>query len=132
MTDLLAGQVPVMFQSGTGSLPYIRAGTLRPLAVTTAVRWDGLPDVPAVAEFVSGYEASAWHGIGAPRGTPADIVDRLNREINAALADPKMTARLADVAYTPVPTTLDDFQKFIADETERWSKVIREANIKPE
>jgi len=132
VTDLLAGQVPVMFQSATGSLPYIRAGTLRPLALTTAARWEGLPDVPAAAEFVPGYEASAWHGIGAPKGTPADIVDRLNREINAALADPKMKARLADVAYTPVPMTLSDFEKFIADETEKWGQVIRTAGIKAE
>ena len=132
VTDLLAGQVPVMFQSATGSLPYIRAGTLRPLSVTTAARWDGLPDVPAVAEFVPGYEATAWHGIGAPKGTPADIVDRLNQEINAALADPKMKARFADVAYTPVPMTLADFEKLIADETDKWAKVIRAANIQPE
>jgi tripartite-type tricarboxylate transporter receptor subunit TctC len=114
VTDLLAGQVQVMFGSATSSMPYIRAGALRPLAVTTAVRWEGLPDVPAVAEFVPDYEASAWHGIGVPKDTPADIVDRLNREINAALADPKMKARLADVAYTSVPMTLADFEKFIA------------------
>jgi tripartite-type tricarboxylate transporter receptor subunit TctC len=132
VTDLLAGQVPVMFQSATGSLPYIRAGTLRPLAVTAAARWEGLPEVPAAAESVPGYEASAWHGIGAPKGTAADIVARLNREVNAALADPKMQARLADVAYTPVPMMFDDFEKFIADETDKWGKVIRAANIKPE
>jgi tripartite-type tricarboxylate transporter receptor subunit TctC len=123
VTDLLAGQVQVMFGSATSSMPYIRAGALRPLAVTTAVRWEGLPDVPAVAEFVPDYEASAWHGIGVPKDTPADIVDRLNREINAALADPKMKARLADVAYTSVPMTLADFEKFIADEAEKWGKV---------
>jgi tripartite-type tricarboxylate transporter receptor subunit TctC len=132
VTDLLAGQVQVMFGAITSSMPYIRAGALRPLAVTTAARWEGLPDVPAVAEFAPDYEASAWHGIGAPKDTPADIVDRLNREINAALADPNMKARLADVAYTPVPMTLADFEKFIADETEKWAKVIRAANIKAE
>jgi tripartite-type tricarboxylate transporter receptor subunit TctC len=131
VTDLLAGQVQVMFPSITVSLPHIRAGTLRPLGVTTAARLDALPDVPALAEFVMDYEATAWHGIGAPRNTPAEIVDKLNREVNAALADPNIKARLADVVYEPVPMTRDAFGEFIAEEIEKWGKVVRLANIKP-
>jgi tripartite-type tricarboxylate transporter receptor subunit TctC len=130
ITDLLAGQVQVMFPSITVSIPYIRAGALRPLAVTTATRSDALPHIPTVAEFVPSYEASAWHGLGAPKNTPAEIVDKLNREVNAALADPKIKARLADVVYAPVPMTTADFCKFIADETEKWAKVIQAAGIK--
>ena len=114
------------------SIEYIRAGKLRALAVTTATRSEALPDIPTVGEFVPGYEASAWYGIGAPRNTPAEIIDKLNREINAALADPKMKARLADLGGTPLPMSPADFGKLIADETEKWGKVIRAANIKPE
>jgi tripartite-type tricarboxylate transporter receptor subunit TctC len=132
VTDLLAGQVHVMFPSITVSIPYIRAGTLRALAVTTSTRLDALPDIPTVAEFVPGYEATAWHGIGAPRNTPDEIVDKLNREVNAALTDPKMKKRLADVLYAPVLMTRAEFGKFIDDETEKWGKVIRAANIKVE
>jgi tripartite-type tricarboxylate transporter receptor subunit TctC len=130
LTDLLGGQVQLMFPSTTAAMPYVKAGTLRPLAVSSAARWDGLPDIPAVAEFVPGYAATAWHGVGAPKNTPADVVAKLNREINAALADPKMQARLAGVDYVAVPMTTADFGKFIAEETERWGKVIREAAIK--
>ena len=130
ITDLLGGQVQVMFPSITVSIPYVRAGALRPLAVTTATRSDALPETPTVAEFVPGYEASAWHGLGAPKNTPPEIVDKLNWEVNAALADPKIKARLTDVVYEPVPMTIADFGKFIEDETEKWAKVIQAAGIK--
>jgi tripartite-type tricarboxylate transporter receptor subunit TctC len=131
VTDLLGGQVQVMFPSLTVSIPYIRAGTLRPLAVTTSTRLDVLPDIPTVGEFVPGYEATAWHGIGAPRNTPDEVIDKLNREVNAALADAKTKKRLADVEYEPVTMTRAEFSKFIGDETEKWGKVVRLANIKP-
>jgi len=130
--DLLGGQVQVMFPTTVGSIGYIRAGRLRALAVTTATRSDVLPDVPTVDEFVPGYEASAWFGVGAPRNTPAEIIDKLNNEINAALADPKIKARLADLGGTPLAGSPADFGKLIAEETEKWAKVIRAANIKPE
>jgi tripartite-type tricarboxylate transporter receptor subunit TctC len=112
------------------SIEYIRAGKLRPLAVTSATRSDVLPDVPTVGEFVPGYEAITWYGIGAPKNTPVEIVERLNREINLALGDPKMKARLADLGGTVLPSSPSDFAKFIAAETEKWAKVIRAANIK--
>jgi len=105
---------------------------LRPLAVTTATRWDGLPDIPTLSEFVPGYEASDWYGIGMPKNTPATIVEKLNKEINAALADPKIKARLADLGGTVLAGSPADFGKLIADETEKWGKVIRAANIKAE
>ena len=111
---------------------YIRAGKLRALAVTTATRSEALPDVPTVGEFVPGYEASAWFGIGAPRNTPAEIIDKLNREINAGLADPKIKARLADLGGDRCRWSPAEFGKLIADETEKWAKVIRAANIKAE
>ena len=114
------------------SIGYIRAGRLRALAVTTSKRSEVLPELPTVAEFVPGYEASFWAGLGAPRNTPAEIIDKLNREINAALADPKMKARLADLGGTTLPGSPGDFSKFIAAETEKWGKVIRAANIKAE
>jgi tripartite-type tricarboxylate transporter receptor subunit TctC len=132
LTDLLGGQVQVMFASMPGSIEYIRAGKLRALAVTTATRSEALPDIPTVAEFVPSYEASAWYGVGAPKNTPADIVEKLNKEINAGLADPKLKARLADLGCVPLPMTAADFGKLIADETEKWGKVIRAANIKAE
>jgi tripartite-type tricarboxylate transporter receptor subunit TctC len=131
LVDLLAGQVQVMFAFMASSIEYIRAGKLRALAVATATRSEALPDVPSVGEFVPGYEASGWFGVGAPRDTPAEIVDRLNNEINAALADPKIKARLADLGGTPLVISPADFKKLIADETEKWAKVIRAANIKP-
>jgi tripartite-type tricarboxylate transporter receptor subunit TctC len=132
LTDLLGGQVQVMFPSTVSSIGYIRAGRLRALAVTTATRSDALPDVPTVDEFVPGFEASAWFGVGAPKATPAEIVEKLNKEINAGLADPKMKARLVDVGGTPLSGSPADFGKLIADETEKWAKVIKSAGIKPE
>ena len=131
LTDVLGGQVQVIFDATPSSLPHIRAGKLRPLAVTTATRMEILPDVPTVGEFVPGYEASAWWGVGAPKATPAEIVEKLNKEINAALGDPKMKARLADLGGTPLLGSPADFGKLIADETEKWRKVIRAAGIKP-
>jgi tripartite-type tricarboxylate transporter receptor subunit TctC len=132
MPDLLAGQVHVMFDPLPSSIAHIKAGALRPLAVTTAARSEILPEVPAVGEFVPGYEASGWYGIAAPRGTPTEIVEKLNKEINAGLADPKMKARFADLGVILLGGSPADFERFIADETEKWGKVIRAANIKPE
>ena len=129
LIDLLGGQVQMTFASTASSIEYIRAGRLRALAVTTATRSDALPDIPTVAEFVPGYEGSGWWGIGAPKNTPADIVEKLNKETNGALVDPKMKARLLDLGGTPMPMTPADFGKFIGDETEKWGKVIRAANI---
>ena len=130
LIDLLGGQVQVMFESVLSSIAYIRAGKLRALAVTSATRSAALPDVPTVGEFVPGYEASGWFGIGAPKDTPAEIVGKLNREITAGLADPKIKERLADLGGVPLPMTAAEFGKLIADETEKWGKVIRAANIK--
>jgi tripartite-type tricarboxylate transporter receptor subunit TctC len=132
LTDLLGGQVQVMFDNMPSSIELIRAGKLRPIAVTQATRAEELPDIPSVGEFLPGYEASSWFGIGAPKRTPAEIVDKLNKEINAALADPKMKARLADLGGAVLPGSAADFGKLIADETEKWGKVIRFAGIKPE
>jgi tripartite-type tricarboxylate transporter receptor subunit TctC len=132
LTDLMAGQVQVMFDPLGSSIEYIRAGRLRALAVTTTTRADALPGVPTVGEFVPGYEASLWQGIGAPKSTPPEIVDRLNKEINAALADPKIKARLADLGSTPLVQSSGEFAKLIASDTEKWGKVIRAANIKAE
>jgi tripartite-type tricarboxylate transporter receptor subunit TctC len=128
--DLLGGQVQVIFATTVASIGYIRAGRLRALAVTVATRSETLPDLPTVGEFVPGYEASAWFGVGAPKATPIEIVDKLNTEINAALADPKMRARLAELGVTALPGSPADFNKLIAAETEKWGKVIRAANIK--
>jgi len=114
----------------TGLIEYIRAGTLRPLAVTTATRAESLPDIPTVGEFVPGYEASTVFGLGAPRDTPAETIDKLNKEVNAALADPKIKTRLADLDGIVLALSPADFGKLIADETEKWGKVIRAANIK--
>jgi tripartite-type tricarboxylate transporter receptor subunit TctC len=130
LIDLLAGQVQVMFDALPSSIGYIRAGKLRPLAVTTATRSEFLPDIPTIGEFVPGYEVTGWDGIGAPKNTPAEIVDKLNREINAGLADSRIMARLADLGGAPVPMTPADFGKLIAAEAEKWDKVIREANIR--
>jgi tripartite-type tricarboxylate transporter receptor subunit TctC len=132
VTDLLAGQVQVLFNSPPASIEYIKAGRLRALAVTTTTRSEVLPDVPTVSEFVPGYEASQWYGVGAPKNTPAQIVEELNKEINAGLAAPKLKARLADLGGTPIAGSPADFGKFIAEETEKWGKVIRAANIKAE
>ena len=132
LTDLIGGQVQVFFPSTSLSIEQIRAGKLRALAVTTVARWDGLPDIPTVGEFVPGYEASIVLGIGVPKRTPVEIIDKLNREINAALADPKVKTRLADLGGTPLAGSSADFAKLIADETEKWGKVIKFAGIKPE
>jgi len=132
LADLLAGQVQVGFTTIGAVIEHIRTGKLRALAVTTATRSEALPDLPTVGEFVRGYETSNWFGVGAPKATPAEIVDKLNKEINAALADPKMQARLADFGGTPLIVSPADFGKLIADETEKWAKVIRAANIKAE
>jgi len=132
LTDLIAGRVQVMFDLMPSSIGYIKGGKLRPLAVTTAARSDKLPDVPSVADFVPGYEASAVGGFGAPKGTPKEIVDKLNAEINAALADPTIKSRLANLGGTTLPGSPADFGKLIAGETEKWAKVIRVENIKPE
>ena len=132
VTDLISGQVQVMFCSTLSSIEHIKAGRLRALAVTPATRLNALPDLPTVGEFVRGYEASGWWGFGAPKNTPAAIVAKLNREINAVLVDPKVKARLADLGGTPMALSPTEFGKLIADETEKWAKVIRAANIKVE
>jgi tripartite-type tricarboxylate transporter receptor subunit TctC len=132
LNDLLGGQVQVTFASMPSSIGYVRAGTLRALAVTTATRSEALPDVPTVGEFVPGYEASVWYGIGAPRNTPVEVIDKLNREINAGLADPKLQARLVDVGGTVLAGSPADFGKLIAEDTEKWAKLIKLAGIKPE
>jgi tripartite-type tricarboxylate transporter receptor subunit TctC len=132
LTDLLGGQVQVLFATTPGTTEYIRTGKLRGLAVTTASRAEVLPDLPVVGDFVPGYEASQWYGLGAPRNTPAEIVDRLNKEINAALADPKMKARFADIGGEPLTGTPAAFGSLIAAETEKWGKVVRAAGLKPE
>ncbi len=130
LTDLLGGQVQVMFDNMPSSIDQIRAGKLRPLAVTTQSRSGALPDIATVSDFLPGYEASAWWGVGVPRNTPAEIIDMLNREINVALADPKMKARLGDLGATALPGSPADFGKLIADETEKWAKVVKFAGIK--
>jgi tripartite-type tricarboxylate transporter receptor subunit TctC len=132
MTDLLGGQVQVLFGSTSLTIEQIRAGKLRPLAVTTATRWEGLPDIPTVGDFVPGYEASAVFGLGAPKKTPDEIIDKLNKEINAGLADPKLKARLADLGGTVLVGSPADFGKLVTDDTEKWGKVIKFADIKPE
>jgi len=132
LTDLLGGQVHVVFVNIAPSIEYIRAGKLRALAITTATRSDALPDIPSIGEFVPGYEAGTVFGLGAPKNTPTEIVDKLNKEINAALADPKIKARLADLDSTVLGGSAADFEKLIAAETEKWGKVIRAASIKPE
>ena len=131
-SDLIGGQVQVVFSPLPSTIGYIRAGTLRPLAVTTATRSDALPDIPAVGDFVPGYEASSWQGVGAPKNTPAAIIDLLNREINAVIGDAKMKARLADLGGTPLVLSRADFGKLIVDEIDKWGKVVRAANLKAE
>ncbi len=132
LTDMLGGQVQAMFGTMPASIEYVRAGKLRPLAVTSARRSELLPDLPTVGDFVPGYETSAWQGIGAPKNTPAEIINKLNKEINAGLADPKIKTRVADMGGTVLAGSPADFGKLIADETEKWGKVIRAANIKAE
>ena len=132
IADLLGGQVQVYFPAVIAAIEYIRTSKLRALAVTSATRSEVLPDIPTMSEFVPGYEASFWLGLGAPKNTPTETINKLNKEINAALADPKIKARLADLGGTVLPGSPADFGKLIADETEKWGKVIRAANIKPE
>jgi tripartite-type tricarboxylate transporter receptor subunit TctC len=131
LPDLLAGQVQVYYGPTPGLIEYIGAGKVRALAVTTATRSEALPDIPTVGDFLPGYEATAWYGIGVPRSTPAEIIDKLNKEINAGLADPRLRARLADLSGTVLAGSPADFGKLIADETEKWGKVIKFAGIKP-
>jgi tripartite-type tricarboxylate transporter receptor subunit TctC len=132
LTDLLAGQVQVMVGGLPAVIEHIRAGKLRPLAVTTAGRSEALPDIPTVAEFVPGYETSTWQGLGAPKETPIDIIGRLNKEINAGLSDPMIKARLADLSSAAFAISPADFVKLIAEDTEKYGKLIRAANIKAE
>src|SRR5262249_32996773 len=132
LTDLIAGQVQMMFADTPSSIEHVKAGKLRALAVTTAERSEILPQLPTVSKFLPGFEASNWFGIAAPKNTAPEIVDKLNKEINAALAEPDIKARLADLGAAPLAGSPADFGRFIATEAERWSKVIRAANIRPE
>jgi tripartite-type tricarboxylate transporter receptor subunit TctC len=130
LTDLLAGQVQVLFDNLPGSIGHIRNGKVRALGVTAAKRVAALPDVPAIAETVPGYEASVWYGVAAPKGTPGELIDKLNRAVNAILAEAKVQARLAELGGEPMPTTPEEFGKLVADETEKWAKVVRFAGAK--
>jgi tripartite-type tricarboxylate transporter receptor subunit TctC len=132
LSDLLGGQVQVVFSSLPAAIEYIRAGKLRALAVTTATRFEGAPDIPTVGDAVPGYEASQWYGVGVPRNTPVEIVQKLNKEINAGLADPKLKAQLADLGGTMLPGSAADFGKLVAEETEKWAKVVKLSGAKPE
>jgi len=132
LTDLMGGQVQVMFAVISSAVEHVRAGKLRALAVTTMARTEALPDIPTVDNFVSGYEASAYIGVGAPKNTPSEIIDKLNKEINAGLADPRIKTRLAQLGSVPLPGTPSDAGKLLADETEKWAKVIKFAGIKAE
>jgi tripartite-type tricarboxylate transporter receptor subunit TctC len=132
LTDLIGGQVQVSFSTLPGSIEFIRAGQIRPLAVTTAKRQGVLPDIPTLGEFLPGFEASGWSGVGAPKGTPAEIINKLNSAINAALSDPKIKARFSELGGEVFALSPAEFAKLIADETEKWGKVIRAANIKAE
>ena len=132
LTDAISGQVQATFSNVVASLEYVRTGKLRALGVTSATRWQTLPEVPTIGEFVPDYEVNLWNGVGAPRSTPKEIVDKLNGEINAGLADPKIRARLAELGSVPMPLSPTEFGKLWADDTEKWGKVIRAANIKAE
>ena len=132
LTDLMGGQVQVMFPTMPASIQYVRIGKLRALAVTSATRSEALPDIPSVGEYVPGYDATTWYGLAAPKNTPAEIVDKLNKELNAALADPKLRARLAELGAEPLAMSPAKFATFIADETEKWGKVVKFAGIKAE
>ena len=132
LTDLIGGQVQAVFSTTPPAIEHIRAGKLRALAVTSAVRSEALPELPTIGDFLPGYEATFMVGLGGPKNVPAEIIDRLNREINAALAEPRIKARLADLGTVPLPMTSTDFGKLLAEETEKWGKVIRAANIKAE
>jgi len=132
LTDLLGGQVQVMFATMPASIEHIRADRLRALAVTGTTRWEGLPDIPTVGEFIPGFEVSLWNGLGVPRNTSPEIIDKLNKEINAALVDPKVTARLADMGSVAHALSAADFGKLIAEDVEKWGKVVKFAGLKPE
>ena len=132
LTDLLGGQVHLMFDNMPSSIEHIRAGRLRPLAVTATARLEGLPDVPTVADFLPGFETSAWAGIGAPKNTPAEIIDQLNRETNAALADPKLKARVADLGGMVFPLSPAEYEKHVAEETEKWGRVVKFSGARPD
>jgi len=132
LTDLVGGQVQALFDPMLSAIEFVKSGKLRPLAVTTATRWEGLPDVPALSEFVPGFDASLWLGLGAPRNTPVDVIDKLNREINAGLADPKIKQRLAELGGTVLPLTPAEFAKFVADDTDKWGKVVKLTGAKPD
>ena len=132
LSDLLAGQVQVIFSSLPAAIEYIRAAKLRALAVTTATRFEGAPDIPTVGDVVPGYEASQWYGVGVPKNTPVEIVDELNKEINAGLANPKLRAQLADLGGTALPGSAADFEKLIAEEIEKWAKVVKFSGAKPD
>jgi tripartite-type tricarboxylate transporter receptor subunit TctC len=132
MTDLLGGQVQILFAAAPGTADYVRTNKLRALAVTTAARMPDLPEVPTVGDFVAGYEASQWYGFAAPKNTPAEIVDKLNKEINVAMSDPGMKAKLAAIGGETMPGSPADFGRLIVEETEKWGKVVRTAGIKPE
>jgi tripartite-type tricarboxylate transporter receptor subunit TctC len=132
LTDLLGGEVQVLFATAPGTTDYVKTGKLRALAVTSAARAEVLPELPPVADFVPGYDTSQWYGMCAPKKTPQEIVDKLNKEINTAIADPAMKARLAALGGEPLPGSPAEFGKLIADETEKWAKVVRTAGIKPE
>jgi tripartite-type tricarboxylate transporter receptor subunit TctC len=132
LTDLIGGQVHMTFGPLTSSMPYLRAGTLRALAVSSASRSDALPDIPTMGDFVPGYEATGWFGIGVPRNTPAQIINKLSEQINAALADTKIKTRLSELGATPFPGSPTEFSRFIADETEKWGRVVKFSGAKPE
>jgi tripartite-type tricarboxylate transporter receptor subunit TctC len=132
LTDPIGGQIQAMFDNVSSSIEHIRAGKLRPLAVTTATRSEALPDIPTIGDFLPGYEASVVNGVGAPKNTPADVIERLNTEINAALADAKIKARLADLGSIPLPLTASGYAKLLADETEKWGKVVKFSGAKAE
>ena len=132
LTDMVGGQVQVMFDNIPTSIEYIKAGRLRALAVTTATRSAVLPDLPTIGDYLPGYEASSWYGLGTPKGTPVEIIEKLNKEVNAILAEPKIKARFADISATVLPGTPADFGKHLADETEKWGKVVRFAGAKPD
>jgi tripartite-type tricarboxylate transporter receptor subunit TctC len=132
LTDLLGGQVQLIFATTSASIGHIRAGRLRALAVTAASRWKEMPDVPTLGELLEGYEASTWIGVGVPKNTSTDIIDTLNKEINAGIADPKISARIADLGGTVLAGSPADFGKLIADDTEKWGKVVKFAHIKPD
>ncbi|HYX04143.1 MAG TPA: tripartite tricarboxylate transporter substrate binding protein [Reyranella sp.] len=131
LAALLGGEIEVLFPTPPSSIEYIRTGKLRGLATTGAMRSEALPDLPTAGEFVAGYETSAWYGVGVPKGTPVEVIDKIHKEVSAGLADPRMKARFADLGGAPMPMTAAEFAKLIADETEKWAKVIRRANLKP-